>query len=201
MTKIKICGLFRSCDADYVNESMPDFAGLIFYPKSHRFVSDENAESLRNKIDKRICTAGVFVDDDPNHIKSLHRRGIIDIIQLHGHESEEYIKKLRHEIPGAVIWKAFKIRGKSDVKKAEASTADAVVLDNGCGTGENFDWSLTEGFSRQFILAGGLCPENIKAAISRLRPWAIDLSSGVETGRIKDLNKIKAAVAAAREIQ
>ena len=201
MAKIKICGLFRDCDAEYVNEAMPDFAGLIFYPKSHRFVSDEAAKRLRQRIDRKIQTVGVFVDDDPEHIGALCKQGIIDIIQLHGNESEDYIKKLRNDIVGAVIWKAFKIRDKSDVDKAMASTADSVVLDNGYGTGESFDWSQAEGFRRKFILAGGLRPENIKEAISRLRPWAVDLSSGVETEKIKDLTKIKAAVAAAREIQ
>lgn len=198
--KIKICGVFRECDCEYINEFMPEFTGLVFYKKSHRFLNDSTAQNLRCKINKDIQTAGVFVDEDMEHIEYLYKNGIISIIQLHGHEDEQYIKKLRNILPQAEIWKAFKIREKSDLYAAENSSADRILLDNGYGTGKCFDWKLIDNFKRDFILAGGITPENIKDAIDRFSPWAIDVSSGVETDKLKDKNKIAAVIAAVKEI-
>ena len=97
------------------------------------------------------------------------------------------------------MWKAFKVHSAGDLAAANASAADMVLLDNGYGTGAAFDWSLTQGVTRPYILAGGLTPENIPDAIARLRPWGLDISSGVETDKKKDFTKIMAAVAAARK--
>lgn len=188
--KIKICGLFRECDCSYVNKANPDFAGFIFYPKSHRFVTDSMAEKMRKAINSQIKTVGVFVDDDTNHIKKLYENIVVSIIQLHGNEDNKYIEVLRKQIPQAVIWKAFKIRNTEDIQKAKDSIADMILLDNGYGTGQCFDWSLAENFNRNFILAGGLTQDNITQAIKRFNPYAVDLSSGVETDNKKDLNKI-----------
>ncbi len=197
-TKIKICGLFRLCDAEYVNRAMPDYAGLVFCDKSRRYVSPAAAAKLRKEIDNRIPTVGVFVDADRELVIRLCRDKTISIAQLHGDEDEIYISALRRELPGIEIWKAFKIAGEKDVESAAGSGADMVLLDNGGGTGESFDWSLIKSFPRSFIIAGGLKPENIGEAVSLLRPYGVDLSSGVETGGLKDFSKISAAVAAAR---
>lgn len=199
--KIKICGLFRTEDAKYIDKLLPDFAGFVFYPKSHRFTDDDTAFKLRQIINPIVKTVGVFVDDDKEHIESLYKRGTINIIQLHGHEDDEYIKALRLRLPDAEIWQAFVVHDANDLKRAEKSPADKVLLDNGYGTGKCFDWSLIDSFKRDFILAGGITPENINAAAKKFSPWAVDVSSGAETEKIKDERKIAAIIAAARGLE
>lgn len=198
MTKIKICGLSRSCDADFVNAAMPDYAGFVFFEKSKRFVTAQQAKELRQKIDSAIPTVGVFVRAPQEQIVSLCRAGSIQIVQLHGGESPEFIESLRKQLPGVPVWQAFLVRSAEDLAAARQSTADLVLLDNGFGTGEPFDWSLVSGVSRPFLLAGGLTPQNIPQAIERFHPYAVDISSGVETNGKKDAEKIRLAVAAAR---
>ena len=206
MTKIKICGLYRRSDIDYVNRAQPDWCGFVInFPQSHRSVTVEQARELRAGLSRYVRPVGVFVDRPPEEIAALLDDGTLAAAQLHGHEDETYIARLRslaHGHPmwsGYEIWKAFKIRGPADLDAANASTADMILLDNGYGTGEAFDWSLAGGVKRPFLLAGGLTPENIPDAIRQLRPYGLDISSGVETDRKKDLNKILAAVAAARK--
>lgn len=198
MARVKICGIFRECDADYINAAMPDYAGLVFYPKSRRYVTDETAQALRRGIDRRIAAVGVFVDEPIEHMLSLWDNGIINIIQLHGHETDEDIEIIRQERPGIEIWKAFKIRSAEDAEAAEKSKADRILLDNGYGTGERFEWSYLKGIGRPFILAGGLTCENIDEALDGISPWGVDVSSGVETDGVKDFEKIRLITAAAR---
>ena len=199
MTKIKICGLSRPEDIDYVNEAMPDFCGFIIgVPGSRRNVSPETVRALRKELNPVICPVGVFVDADPKDIVFLVRDGTLSMVQLHGREDEAYITALRREIAVPII-KAFSVRSMEDVQRAEHSAADHILLDHGSGgTGETFDWSLLTAASRPFLLAGGLTPENLRTAIRTLRPWAVDLSSGVETDGKKDRAKIAAAVRAVR---
>ncbi len=197
-TKIKICGLFRPCDAVSVNDAMPDYAGFVFFEKSRRYVSPDQARELRKSIAPAVQTVGVFVDAPIERIAALYREKTIGVVQLHGGENDAYAAALRDLLPGVLIWKAYKVHTIKDLEDAAASTADMVLLDNGSGTGECFDWSLIRGFPRPFILAGGLTPETIPKAIGRLHPYALDISSGVETDGVKDGHKILAAVTAAR---
>ncbi|WP_195198572.1 phosphoribosylanthranilate isomerase [Faecalispora jeddahensis] len=199
MTKIKICGLFRPCDAEYINEAMPDYAGFVFFEKSHRNVTMQQATQLRKSIHPSIPAVGVFVNAPQEQIVSLCREGVIQIVQLHGAESEEYIGRLKALIPSVSVWQAFRVRTSEDLAASQKSSADLILLDNGYGTGETFDWSLISGMTRPFLLAGGLTPQNIPQAISRFAPYAVDISSGVETEKQKDRDKILAAVAAVRE--
>lgn len=199
MSKIKICGLFSPCDADYVNKAMPDYAGFVFYEKSHRNVTMQQAEQLRKCIHSSIPAVGVFVNAPQEQIATLCHERIIQIVQLHGGESVEYIERLRKQIPGVPIWQAFRVRAIEDLQMAEKSTADLILLDNGYGTGEAFDWSLISGMSRPFVLAGGLTPQNIPQAIARFAPFMVDISSGVETDKQKDPVKILSAVAAVQK--
>ncbi len=198
MTKIKICGLYRPEDVEYVNEALPDYAGFVIdFPKSHRSVTPEKAHELSRRLSREITPVGVFVNEPVDTVADLYFSGTIKIAQLHGDEDEAYIAALRRAAPGLGIWRAFKLSSAADTAAANASTADMVVLDNGQGTGESFDWDIIEGVTRPYILAGGLTPETIPAAIARLRPFGVDISSGVETDRVKDFCKIKAAVRAA----
>lgn len=198
MTQIKICGLFRDCDIESVNVCKPDYIGFILnFPKSHRNITPERAAQLRHALLPGIRAAGVFVDQPLGTVLSAAETAGLDVIQLHGHEDDEFILKLR-EKTDLPVWKAFKVRSAEDLAEAAESAADEVLLDNGYGTGTAFDWSCAASFSRPFILAGGLTPENIPEAIRTLRPKILDISSGVETAKVKDREKILAAVRAVR---
>ncbi|MBR3419984.1 MAG: phosphoribosylanthranilate isomerase [Oscillospiraceae bacterium] len=197
MTKIKICGLMTPQDAQYVNAVQPDFAGMILSPGFRRTVTRETAAAIREALDAAIPAVGVFVDADPADIAAYVNSGIIQTVQLHGHEDAAYIEKLR-QMTDAQIFQAFRIRSAADVQQAEQSAADMILLDSGTGTGKVFDWSLLSDIRRPYFLAGGLDPENAPAAVAALHPAGVDVSSGVETDGRKDFAKIQAFVRAVR---
>ncbi|MCQ5030694.1 phosphoribosylanthranilate isomerase [Flavonifractor sp. DFI.6.63] len=200
MTRIKICGLTRPEDVRYVNTAKPDWCGFILnFPSSRRNVTPEQARALRAGLDPDIRPVGVFVDRPAEEVAALLNSGVISVAQLHGREDDAYISVLRTLAPGCVVWRAFQLRSQADLAAADASGADLVLLDNGRGTGQTFDWSLAGSVHRPFLLAGGLTPESIPRAVAALRPYGLDLSSGVETDGVKDPAKIQAAVTAARE--
>lgn len=199
MTKIKLCGLTRPCDIDAANKLLPDYIGFVFAPKSKRYASPEVAAELKVRLDPRIRAVGVFVNEDVDQVAKLLADGIIDVAQLHGKEDEGYIARLREKIRKPVI-KAFRIDTPEDVALANASSADFVLLDSGNGgTGTVFDWNLLRGICRPYFLAGGLNPENAEEAVRTLKPYAVDVSSGIETDRLKDPRKMTAFVAAVRK--
>ncbi len=212
--RLKICGLKRIDDIRYVNEAKPDFAGFIVdHPKSHRSVSSQQLRVLTEALDDDIISVGVFVDADPELIAGLYNEGVIDMIQLHGSEDDGYIKKLKGMIrsdrhsgqayTGPVI-KAFAVRSVQDLEKAQECTADHILLDQGKGSGTTFDWSLVaenrDRITRPFFLAGGLDAGNIPDAVRLMQPWALDLSSSVETDKIKDREKIMQVVRTVRSL-
>lgn len=201
MTKIKLCGLSRQCDIEWANELKPDYIGFVFWSKSKRNVSPEKANELKALLSPDIKAVGVFVNEPVQNVAKLLNNNIIDIAQLHGSEDEEYIAKLR-TLSDKPIIKAFLLKSEDDVKMAEKSTADHILLDSGMGTGKGFDRSLLKNISRPYFLAGGLYPENVADAIETLSPFAVDVSSGIETDNFKDKNKMAAFVKAVRkEIQ
>ena len=190
MTKIKICGLYRREDIGFVNEARPDYAGFVIdFPKSHRSLTPERAYELRLRLLHGIVPVGVFVDEDIDTVADLYFSGVIKVAQLHGGEDEAYMERLRRAAPGLTVWKAYSVKRE----------ANLVLLDNGQGTGRSFDWSILAAFRRPFILAGGLTPESIPLAVGARHPWGVDLSAGVETNRVKDRDKIMAAVGAVRK--
>ena len=198
MTKIKFCGLTREEDIRAANELKPDYIGFVFWARSKRNVTREQAAELKAALDPQIKAVGVFVDEDIEVIKSLLDDGIIDIAQLHGNEDENCIRKLQ-EAAGKPVIKAFKIRSEDDAKIAEQSPADLVLLDSGMGTGKTFDWGLLKGVKRPYLLAGGLGVDNVAEAVKMLNPYALDVSSGIETEGVKDKNKMAAFKAAVRK--
>ena len=198
MTKIKICGLSRLEDISAVNALKPEYIGFVFFKKSRRYVSPEKALELKKILDKEIKAVGVFVDEDIKTVEKFLKSGIIDIAQLHGNETDDYIKSLK-ELTVQPVIKAFKIRSLSDIEKAEKSLADMILLDAGMGNGKVFDWSLVSGFKRPYFLAGGLDCTNAQSAVSQLHPYALDVSSGVETGGLKDIQKMTAFINAVRK--
>lgn len=200
--KIKLCGMFRGCDIDYANEAMPDYIGFILgFPKSHRNIDMGTARQLRSQLSPEIKAVGVFVNSPETTCAEYANRGIIDVIQLHGSEDAEFIRRLR-ELTDAPIIKAAKIRTPEDIRAVQRLGADFVLLDNGTGTGEMFDHSLLDGaeIRQPFFLAGGLTPENLRQAAESARPYCVDLSSGVETEKLKDREKMLEAVRIIREL-
>ncbi len=209
-TGIKICGLSRREDIEAVNRLRPGYVGFIFWEKSRRAVTPQQARILRQLLDPEIVSVGVFVDASPEEAADLAAEGTIGMVQLHGGETEPYIRVLRRCLaergrPDVPVMKAFTVTGREDLIAAAESSADYVLLDSGKGTGRRFDWSLVQNSSgepvlqgRRWFLAGGLSPENVGEAILRLHPFGVDLNSGVETEGSKDPEKIRAAIDAVR---
>ncbi len=199
MTKIKLCGLKSLNDIEIINKYNPEYIGFIFYKKSKRYIDYKTAKMLKNALNKNILAVGVFVNEDINTVVKLLNENIIDIAQLHGNESENYIKTLK-KLTNKTIIKAFKVENTLDIKKAKQSQADFVLLDSGTGgTGQTFNWSLIDDFNKPYFLAGGLSIENIKTALDMLSPYALDVSSGIETSGKKDPEKIKAFIQTVRQ--
>lgn len=198
MTKIKLCGLSRIEDIEAVNKLSPEYIGFVFAPKSKRYVTKEKAAKLKKQLKENILSVGVFVDESPEKIADLLNENIIDMAQLHGHETEGYIQTLR-TITDKPIIKAFKVKSDTDLNVIENSTADYILLDSGAGTGSVFNWKLIQNIKRPFFLAGGLSIENINEAIHMLHPYAVDVSSGIETDGFKDPVKMEAFTAAVRK--
>jgi phosphoribosylanthranilate isomerase len=197
VTKVKICGLTRMQDTKYVNEILPDYIGFVF-AKSRRQISPETAYQLKIFLDNRIAAVGVFVNESINIIADICSRGIINLIQLHGDESDEYIRVLRKEVSVPII-KAIRVKSMDSLREAGQSSCDYLLLDSYSekqlgGTGKTFDWKFAKSIGKPFFLAGGIQIENAKSAIEIAKPYSLDVSSGVETDGLKDRNKIKQLV-------
>ena len=198
MTKIKMCGLSSIEDIEAANAIKPDYIGFVFAEISKRRVSALEASKLKSKLDPEIKAVGVFLDDKLDFVASMLNLGIVDLVQLHGSEDEAYIEKVR-EITNKPIIKAFIIRSKEDVEHAERSAADYILLDGGKGQGKAFDWSLLKNIKRPYFLAGGLNPGNVSDAVKTLKPYAVDVSTGIETDGVKDREKMTAFANTVRE--
>ena len=191
MSRIKICGLRRPEDIAAVNEARPDYCGFIVeYPKSRRSIDRATLRELVRGLREEIVPVGVFVNAPKELVAELLEEGTIQIAQLHGQESQEYIQELKVLTEKPLI-QAFSIKSKEDVERARESVADYILLDQGSGgTGKVFDWSLVDEVGRPYFLAGGLDVE----AIGLLHPWAVDLSSSLEIDGMKNAGRICQAV-------
>jgi len=201
--KIKICGLKRPEDIEAVNRLLPEYVGFVFWGRSRRCVSAEQALELKKLLDPRIRAVGVFVDESEEVVSDLLNRGIIDFAQLHGREDEDYIASLR-KLTGKPLIRAFQIRSEDPseigeiLKAAEECSAEYVLIDSGMGSGKTFDWRILRDFRRPFFLAGGLDSDNVAEAIAGTGAAAVDVSSNVETDGVKDELKMQKFVAAVR---
>ncbi|WP_310601608.1 phosphoribosylanthranilate isomerase [Anaerosporobacter sp.] len=205
-TKIKICGLRRLEDVEYVNRNMPDYIGFVF-AKSKRQVSEELAEELKNALNPALIRVGVFVNQPVEWVASLIQKDIIQYAQLHGDEDAEYITRLRTyldktEVDSDVtdkktgIIKAVRVKEEADIERANSYDCDYILLDTfsvECegGNGKTFDWSMIKKMNKPFFLAGGITQENALQAIQEVKPYGVDASSGLETDGFKDEEKIK----------
>ena len=201
MTKIKICGLRRPQDIEAVNAARPDFAGFVVeVPGSRRSVDKRELRELAGRLKEGILSVGVFVNAPPELVAELLEEGTLDLAQLHGQEDEIYMAELRRLTEKPLI-QAFSIQTGQDAEQALESRADYLLLDQGRGgTGQTFDWALLPEINRPFFLAGGLGEENLERAIRQVRPWAVDLSSSLETDGQKDPEKILRAVDLVRRL-
>lgn len=199
MTKIKICGLTRIVDIEAVNEAKPDYIGFVF-AKSKRQVNKQQASLLKGLLSPDIKAVGVFVNSPIEFVEELLKENIIDIAQLHGNEDDNYIDDLRRRTDKEII-KAVRINSKNDLLHGNTLKANYLLLDNGGGTGQSFDWMLIDQpIKMPFFLAGGIDIDNIAKAIKDINPYAIDLSSGVETDGMKDKQKIMEIVRRIRNV-
>lgn len=190
MTRIKLCGITRAEDITEINRLRPEYAGLVFFRKSRRCVSREQAEKLRGLLDPAVKTVGVFVNEPAENVAGLLDAGVIGLAQLHGDEDEDYISRLRTMTEAPVI-KAFRIGQREDLEAARASSADHILLDAGMGDGIPLPWEWLTDLDRPYFLAGGLSPDNVEKAIGMLHPWGVDVSSGIETDGVKDADKME----------
>lgn len=192
MVKIKICGLKRLEDIEIVNKYRPDYMGFVF-ADTKRKVSHELARQLKDKLDPEIISVGVFVDAPKEEITELFENGTIEMAQLHGLESEDYIKDLKAMTENRLmVIKAIEMSQDTDLLKYDSSNADYLLLDSGKGSGKTFDWRLIrKDLKKDFFLAGGLNKDNITQAIEEFEPYAVDLSSSLEVNGFKNEDKIK----------
>jgi phosphoribosylanthranilate isomerase len=181
--------LKRREDIDIVNEVKPEYIGFVFYKKSKRYVDFDTAKELKSLLDPSIQAVGVFVDESIDNVVDYLNAGAIEIAQLHGNEDEAYISEIKNRTGKEVI-KAFKITDKDSVDKAFSTNADYVLLDAGMGDGVTFDWNLILDIDKPYFLAGGLGADNIANVMSNIRPFVVDVSSGIETDGIKDKAKM-----------
>ena len=205
MQKIKLCGMMKPCDIEYANRVKPDFVGFIF-ANTRRKISAAQAKQFREALDAEIPAVGVFVNEDISVITSLVQNGCIDLIQLHGEEDADYIRRLR-EVCDVPVIKAVKVQMVEQIRQGAALPVDYLLLDTyrkGVlgGTGEAFDWELlreakivagdtAEGelFGKPYFLAGGLHAGNLREAAA-LGSYGLDVSSGIETDGSKDFTKM-----------
>ena len=209
--KVKMCGISKVETIPAVVEAKPDYMGLVFAPSKRQVTVDQAktlVEELHKQYTKRynngaeqsnndeIKTVGVFVNETLDNLVSIATEANLDVVQLHGDEDEAFIQSLK-ERTNVEVWKAVQIRSAADAETWSDSSADMLLFDayhkdERGGTGEVFDWSCLDEFERPFMLAGGIDSTNVARAIRTVRPYGIDISSGIETDGVKDDEKIKA---------
>jgi len=208
-TKVKICGLRRREDIEIVNIHLPDYAGFVF-AESKRKVTPELAKELSGMLDKRVKSVGVFVNEKPETVLDISIECDLDVVQLHGDETPAFIKELKKNKIQSAIWKGIRVQDSRSIRSIQDYNIDepnveAFVLDAFAegvygGTGSTFDWKLAReaGKFGRIILAGGLNVHNLREAIAAVRPYAVDVSSGVESCGYKDESKIRDFICTAR---
>jgi len=193
--KVKVCGMTQWEDAKYAVEQGADAVGFIFYKKSPRSVTMKEAREIILKLPPFVDTVGVFVNESPDRVNKIANYCGLDLVQLHGEESPAFCRKIHRR-----VIKAFRVAGLQSIKQMEKYSVSGFLLDTFCddlhgGTGKTFDWNLALPAKKMgpVILAGGLTPRNVAQAVRQVRPYGVDVCSGVEkTPGIKDPEKVRA---------
>jgi phosphoribosylanthranilate isomerase len=202
MARVKICGITRHEDVRSACEAGADALGFVFYAKSPRSLSVEQGASLLKIFPPFVQSVGLFVDADPGFVQTVLESVPLDVLQFHGGETAEYCRQF-----GRPYIKAVRVREGINLVKCAADYDDArgLLLDAYVpgvpgGTGEQFDWRLIPaGLAKPIVLSGGLTPDNVENAIREVKPWAVDVSSGVEQAKgIKDAAKVAAFIQGVR---
>jgi len=200
-TRVKICGLTREQDVDAAVEAGADALGLVFYPPSPRFIDFDLAERLCRRVPPFVTIVGLFVNPAPAEVEQTLARLPIQLLQFHGDENASFCASF-----GRPYLKAIRMRAGVNLLESQISfsSAQALLLDAFVegygGGGKTFDWSLIPStLDKPIVLSGGLSVENVEAAVRRVKPWAVDVSSGVEIARgIKDPERIARFMAGVR---
>lgn len=214
--KIKICGLKRQEDIDYVNRYQPDFAGFVFAGKKRR-IDFDTAVLLRGRLTPSIPTVGVFIDEDPDFILRLVREHVIQFVQLHGNEDLNYVTSLKEKLAASncsdtPLIKAIRVKESSQVLTAQELPVDYLLLDAFSekeygGTGKQFNHDLIPRPEKPYFLAGGIDWKNVSPILHTLKekkkplPYCVDVSSSLETDGVKDVEKIRQMVEAVTAIR
>jgi phosphoribosylanthranilate isomerase len=193
--KVKICGMTQLKDALFAVEQGADAVGFIFYKKSPRAVTMKTVREIIAKLPPLVDTVGVFVNESDSRVNKIADYCGLDLVQLHGEESPAFCRKIHRR-----VIKAFRVKDLQTIKQLEKYPVSGLLLDTFSdhlqgGTGKTFDWNLALPAKKigPVILAGGLTPRNIRQAISQVRPYGVDVCSGVEKSPgIKDLEKVRA---------
>ena len=202
--KVKICGITNTPDAMAAAEAGADVLGFMFHEQSPRFVGIGEAAEIIRQLPPHVLKAGVFVNAPEDFVTEAIQECGLNLLQFHGEETPEYCLQF-----GRLSIKAFRIRDTASLERLGAYKTDAFLLDayspsQRGGTGETFNWALAadaQKFGRPIFLAGGLKPENVAEAILRVRPYGVDVSSGVEKAKgVKDHAKVKAFIEAAKGV-
>lgn len=195
MSKLKICGLRRYEDIEYVNEFSPDYAGFILSKPFWRSINIDTLVKLTERLSRKITPVGVFVNEKIDYIIPFSK--YLSVIQLHGNENNEYIKALRTKTD-CEIWKAVRPQTTDEINKACSLDADKLLIDSFSkdsvgGTGKVGNWDIIKQakITKPFFLAGGISSDNVTDAINTVNPFGVDVSSSVETDKKKDREKIK----------
>ena len=196
-TELKFCGMRREADILAANACLPDYIGFVFAAGARRAVTPETARELRAKADPRILAVGVFADQSPAYIAELAAMVPLDVIQLHGSESEVTVEEIRRRT-GKPVWRAFQVTAPAVLTAAAATGADGILLDSGKGSGKTFAWESLRAYSRPYMLAGGLDKVKLGEAIKTFSPRGVDVSSALETDGKKDPEKMRAFAEAVR---
>lgn len=203
MLKVKVCGITNLEDALYAVEAGADALGFVFWKKSPRNVNAVFAKDIIRRLPPFITTVGVFVNEDIDELNKIAKSAGLNIVQLHGDESPQYCRGVN-----AKVIKAIRVRGTDDIDGLKdynentcAFLLDAYVLGLPGGTGKTFNWSLAAEAKKygRIILSGGLTPDNVKDAVNQVRPYAVDVGSGVEKSHgKKDHDKVLKFIMAAK---
>ena len=202
LTQIKICGIRRIEDSLYLNEFKPDYAGFILSKAFWRYIDFNTLSQINDILSKQIKRVGVFVNENADYI--LKYASLLDIIQLHGEETQDLIDKLK-ERTNCEIWKAVRVKSSYELNEADKLSVDKLLIDSYTentygGSGKIANWELIKKtkINKPFFLAGGISAENCLNAIEAIKPFGLDISSSVETDKFKDRNKIEEIISLIR---